>query len=79
MKSAILMGIVLVVLGGLALSNQGNNFSRVEKALNLGLIPAIEETQEPIPIPPIQLGIAMVGGVVLLVANSKRTIKQKDE
>jgi hypothetical protein len=79
MKPIILIGIVLVLLSALAFGYQGINYTRPENGLDVGLIPTIEETQEPIPLPPIHFGIAMIGGVVLLVADAKQSIKKLDE
>ena len=66
------MGIVLVVLGVLALAYQGINYTRTEKLLDLGPIHATTETQKRIPLPPILGGIALIGGVVLLVAGARQ-------
>jgi len=72
MKPIVLMGIVLVVLGVLALAYQGINYTRTEKLLDLGPIHATTETQKRIPLPPILGGIALIGGVVLLVAGARQ-------
>jgi uncharacterized membrane protein len=74
MKPKILIGIVLVVLGMLALAYQGINYTRTEKLFDLGPIHATAETQKRIPLPPILGGIALIGGVVLLVAGAKRRV-----
>ncbi|MGA2263493.1 MAG: DUF3185 domain-containing protein [Acidobacteriota bacterium] len=72
MKPIILIGIVLVVLGVLALAYQGINYTRTEKVLDVGPIHATKETQQHIPLPPILGGIALIGGVALLVAGARR-------
>jgi len=72
MKPIILIGVVLVVLGALALAYQGINYTRTEKLLDLGPIHATTETQNRIPLPPIIGGIALIGGVVLLIAGARR-------
>jgi hypothetical protein len=74
MKPIILAGIVLVVLGALALAYQGINYTRTEKLLDLGPIHATTETQKRIPLPPIFGGIALIGGIALLVAGSRRRV-----
>jgi len=70
MKPITLIGIVLVVLGALALAYQGINYTRTEKVFDMGPIHATKETHERIPLPPILGGIALIGGVALLVAGS---------
>lgn len=72
MKPIILIGIVLVVLGALVLAYQGINYTRTEKVLDLGPIHATKETQKRIPLPPILGGIALIGGVALLVVGARR-------
>jgi len=72
MKPIVLIGIVLVVLGVLALAYQGINYTRTEKLLDLGPIQATTETQKRIPISPILGGIALIGGIVLLVAGARQ-------
>ncbi|MGA8144569.1 MAG: hypothetical protein WB987_11825 [Candidatus Acidiferrales bacterium] len=72
MKPAFLGGILLVVLGALALAYQGINYTRRERVLDVGPIHATKDTQEQIPLPPILGGLALVGGIVLLVTGAKQ-------
>ena len=72
MKPIILIGIVLVVLGALALAFQGINYTRQEKVLDIGPIHATAEKHERIPLPPVIGGLALVGGVVFLVVGAKQ-------
>jgi uncharacterized membrane protein len=72
MKSISLVGILLIVLGVLALAYQGINYTRREKVLDIGPIHATKDTQEQIPLPPILGGLALVGGIVLLVAGARQ-------
>jgi hypothetical protein len=73
MKPISIAGIVLVVLGALALAYQGITYTKREKVVDIGPIHATADTQKTIPLPPILGGIALIGGVVLLVAGAKRT------
>ena len=72
MKPIILIGIVLVVLGALALAYQGINYTRQEKVLDIGPIHATAEKHERIPLPPVVGGLALVGGVIMLVVGAKQ-------
>lgn len=72
MKPSTLAGILLVVLGALALAYQGINYTRREKVIDLGPIHATEDVHKHIPIPPILGGLALVGGIVLLVSGPKQ-------
>ena len=72
MKPISLVGILLVVLGALALAYQGINYTRHEKVLDVGPIHATKDTDERIPLPPIVGGVALLGGVVLLVSGARQ-------
>jgi hypothetical protein len=72
MKPASLAGIVLVVLGALALAYQGITYTRQKDVLDVGPIHATEDTKQRIPLPPIVGGIALLGGVGLLVAGARQ-------
>jgi hypothetical protein len=72
MKSMSLVGIALVVLGALALAYQGITYTHREKVFDMGSIHATRDTQEQIPLPPILGGIALLGGVGLLVAGARQ-------
>jgi len=73
MKPISIAGILLVVLGALSLAYQGITYTKREKIVDIGPIHATADTQKTIPLPPILGGIALIGGVVLLVAGAKRT------
>jgi len=73
MKPLYIAGILLVVLGALALAYQGFSYTHREKVLDVGPIHATKDTQEHIPVPPILGGLAVVGGIVLLIAGGKRS------
>jgi hypothetical protein len=72
MKPNILAGILLVVLGGLALAYQGFNYTRRDRVLDLGPIHATADVPERVSIPPIVGGLALVGGIALLVVGGKK-------
>jgi uncharacterized membrane protein len=66
------VGIILIVLGIAALIFQGITYTKKEKVLDIGPIEATAKKEKHIPLPPILGGIALVGGIVLLVAGSKK-------
>jgi uncharacterized membrane protein len=72
MKPIVLVGILLIVLGGLALAYQGFTYTHKEKVLDLGPIHATREEHEQVSIPPILGGLALVGGIALLVVGGKK-------
>jgi len=72
MKSITMMGILLVVLGALALVYQGFTYTRQEKVLDIGPIHATADKQEHVPLPPIVGGLVLAAGAVLLVIGAKK-------
>ena len=73
MKSLTIAGILLIVLGALVFAYQGINYTRREKVLDVGPIHATKDTQEHIPIPPVFGGLALIGGIALLVTGARRS------
>jgi hypothetical protein len=71
MKSASVAGLVLVILGVLALVYQGFTYTTQKKVLDLGPIQATKTEHNTVPLPPIIGGLALVGGIVLMVAGNK--------
>jgi hypothetical protein len=73
MNSSSVAGIVLIVLGVIALGYQGITYTTHKKVLDIGPIQATKEEHKTIPLPPIIGGIALVGGIALLLAGNKNT------
>lgn len=71
MRTSAIVGIVLIVLGALALVYQGFSFTREEEILDVGPIEATAETRESVPIPPILGGLAIAAGVVLILVGRR--------
>jgi uncharacterized membrane protein len=67
-----IVGIALIVIGIVALVFQGICYTTKEKAVNLGPIETTAEKHKRIPLPPIPGGIALIGGIVLLVAGTRK-------
>ena len=72
MKPISMAGILLVVLGVLALLYQEFSYTHREKVFDVGPIHATADERKQIPIPPIFGGLALAGGVALLVMGAKR-------
>lgn len=66
------LGFVLVVLGVLALVYGGISYSRERTVLDMGPIKATATEQRNIPFSPIVGGIAIVGGLLLLLVPRRR-------
>jgi hypothetical protein len=66
-----IVAIALIVLGVVAFAYQGITYTKREKVLEVGPITATKETKETIPLPPVVGGLALLGGVVLLVVSAR--------
>ncbi len=73
MKSTAMVGVFLVLLGVAALVYQGVTYTTRETVLDLGPIQATKETTKTMPLPPVLGGMALLGGVVLIVIGAKRS------
>lgn len=71
MKTSMVLGIVLIVLGIISFAYQGINYKTNKRVLDVGPIHADKTENHTIPLPPILGGLALVGGIVLVVAGSK--------
>jgi hypothetical protein len=73
MKSpVILIGVVLIVLGVIALAYQGITYTTHEKVLEVGPLKATAEKKHTVPLPPVLGGLTLAAGVVLVIAGSWR-------
>jgi hypothetical protein len=71
MKPVTIAGVVLLVLGVVALVYQGIPYTSHETVIDIGPVHATADRQRTLPLPPV-LGIAaLAGGVVLLVAGGR--------
>ncbi len=72
MKPTIVIAILLIVLGVFAFAYQGFSYTTTEKAIDLGPIQVTTEKTHSFPLPPVVGGIALVGGILLLITARKR-------
>ena len=67
------LGVVLVLLGIIALLYGGITYKREKTVVDIGPIKATTTENKRIPIPPIAGGVAVVVGVLLLVIPKRST------
>lgn len=72
MRATAIVGVVLIVLGVVALAYQGINYTTRETIIDVGPVHATAERQKTLPLPPVVGGLAVVGGVLLLMAGKRR-------
>jgi hypothetical protein len=65
------LGFVLIVLGLVGLAWGGISYTTRETVVDIGPIHATRDKTHNIPLPPIAGAIALIGGIVLLVAGGK--------
>lgn len=73
MKTNTIIAVILIALGIVAFTYQGITYTTKEKAIDLGPLQVTAEKTHTIPLPPILGGIALVGGIVLLVVGLKKS------
>lgn len=65
------IGIILIVLGLVGLAWGGFTYTTREKVVDIGPIHATRDETHRVPLPPIAGAVALVAGIVLLVAGKK--------
>jgi hypothetical protein len=68
-----LIGIVLVVLGIAAFAYQGITYTTREKVIDIGPIQASVDTKKTIPFSPLLGGLALAGGIVMVMVGAKKS------
>jgi uncharacterized membrane protein len=68
-----LVGIALILLGVVAFAYQGITYTSREKIIDIGPIHATADTEKTIPLSPLLGGLALVGGIVLVVVGAKKS------
>ncbi|MGB2664591.1 MAG: hypothetical protein WAK48_11335 [Candidatus Acidiferrum sp.] len=71
MGSKSVLGIVLVVLGVLALAYQGFTYTAPKKAVDVGPIHVTKDEHHTVPLPPIIGALALIGGIAFLVVDRR--------
>ena len=73
MKPTMIMGIVLIVLGVAGLVFQGVTYTTREKVVDIGALQVTAETRKTVPIPLIVGGLALAGGIAVVVVASRKS------
>ncbi len=73
MKPASILGIILIVIGIIALAYGGISYTKREKVIDAGPLQVSADREKTIPFPPVLGGICLVGGIVLVLAGNKKS------
>jgi hypothetical protein len=72
MRSITVVGVLLIVLGLVALAYQSITYTSRETVIDIGPVHATADRERTLPLPPV-LGVAAVaGGVMLLIAGVRK-------
>jgi len=72
MKPISIVGVVLIVLGVVALVYQGITYTKRETVLDIGPIHATADREKTLPLPPVLGIVAVAGGVTLLIVGTRQ-------
>ncbi|MEP7362808.1 MAG: DUF3185 domain-containing protein [Acidobacteriota bacterium] len=67
-----LAGLVLIVLGLVALVWQGFSYTTQKKVVDIGPIEVNKESTKHVPLSPIAGAVALIGGIALVAVGSKK-------
>ncbi len=72
MKPIAVVGVMLIVLGLVALVYQGITYTSRETVIDIGPLHATADRQKTLPLSPVLGIVAVAGGVVLLIAGMRK-------
>jgi hypothetical protein len=71
MSGRTILGVALIAIGLLALAYQGFSYTTQKKVVDIGPIQATKEEHHTIPLPPVLGALALLSGVVVVVADKR--------
>ena len=72
MKPAGIVGIILIVIGIIALAYGGFTYTKREKVIDAGPLQVSADKEKTVPFPPIVGGACLVGGILLVIVGSRK-------
>ena len=67
-----LAGIILIVLGALALAYHGIRYIDRDKLIDIGPLKVTTSVKKTIPVPPAVAGLALAAGIALVLTDRKK-------
>jgi len=72
MRPYTLIGIILIVIGIVSFAYHGITYTTREQVVDIGSVHVTAEKEKTFPLPPTVGAVALVGGIVLLIAGRKK-------
>lgn len=72
-KSIIVLGVALIILGLVALSFGGITYTTREKIIDIGPVQATADREKTIALPPLLGGLSLAGGILLVAVGAIRS------
>lgn len=66
-----IIGIILILLGVVALGYQGFTYTQREKVAQIGSLQITADTEKTVYLPPVLGGVALIAGIILVVVGRK--------
>jgi uncharacterized membrane protein YidH (DUF202 family) len=73
MRPAGIVGIILIIVGVIALTLGGISYTKREKVIDAGPLQVSADKEKTIPLPPVLGGICLVGGIVLVIVGTRKS------
>ena len=73
MKSIMIIGIILIVVGIVAFAYKGITYTTRDEIIDMGPVHVSADTEETIPLSPILGGLSLIGGIVLVVIGRRKS------
>jgi uncharacterized membrane protein YidH (DUF202 family) len=72
-KPAGIIGIILIVIGIVALAYGGFHFTTEKKVVDLGPLQVNKQENHQVPFPPILGALCLGGGIILVIVGGRKT------
>lgn len=72
MRATTIIGIVLIILGIVGFLVGGFSYTHEKKDIDMGPVQVRHEERRTVPISPIASGVAVVAGVILVIAGTRK-------
>jgi uncharacterized membrane protein YidH (DUF202 family) len=72
MRPAAIIGIILIIIGVIALAYGGFTYTKREKVIDAGPLQVSADKEKTVPLPPVLGALCLAGGVVLVIVGNRK-------